>query len=73
VCVPSAIRSVAGLVPTNLSSKKISAPSGSEVISVTPNPVEIYGLAAVFIMEAPDGNFVFVDAAILSFGLGPAG
>jgi len=60
-------------VPTNLSSKKISAPSGSEVISVTPKPKEICGLAAVFIIELPDGNFAFADAATFSFGLVPAG
>ena len=73
VCVPSAIRRVAGLLPTNLSSRKISAPSGSDVISVIPKPVEICTLAPVFIIEAPEGNFVFADVAMLSFGLDPAG
>ena len=65
------MRRVAGLAPTNLSSRKISAPLGLEVISVTPNPSTICMLAPVLIMEARDGNFEFAEATAFSFGLDP--
>jgi hypothetical protein len=66
------MRRVAGLAPTNLSSRKISAPIGVGGHLSDFKPVTICMLAPVLIMEARDGNFEFAEATAFSFGLDPA-
>jgi hypothetical protein len=62
--LPAASFSFAGVLPTNLSSTKISAPSGSDVIVTVPNPC---GVGLAYGSEATPATCA-ADEAVLEIG-----